>query len=254
MHVVPLEGAVSPRINPIRFGWQNCTPCHHYGPTVRNYWLFHYVISGKGIYCVGEKTYQVTKGCLFVIEPGTLTYYEADQEDPWHYIWIGFECEGEIPFFPTPVLRCPAAFSIFEKMKECEKFKTHQKAHLCEGLWNLFRLWKEEEKKGDLIERALGIFHANYSEGITVEQTARSLHLDRSYFSSLFKKRMGVSPARYLMQLRMDAAKSLLASGNSVSVTAASVGYSDIYIFSKMFKRFFGVSPKKYTKEFAKKP
>ena len=45
----------------------------------------------------------------------------------------------------------------------------------------------------------------------------------------------------------MSVAASLLANGNvTVSVTAYSVGYTDIFTFSKMFKKHFGISPKEY--------
>ena len=32
-----------------QYGWEECEPLHSFGPFVRNHYLFHYVISGKGI-------------------------------------------------------------------------------------------------------------------------------------------------------------------------------------------------------------
>ena len=80
-----------------------------------------------------------------------------------------------------------------------------------------------------------------------MQSIADGVGLERTYFSSLFKKRTGLSPKQYLLKVRMEQAATFLKEyGYSVSVTALSVGYSDVYIFSKMFKQFYGVSPSKY--------
>ena len=82
---------------------------------------------------------------------------------------------------------------------------------------------------------------------ITIEKIAARLGLDHSYFSSLFRKEMGVSPKHYLLNYRMNVALSLMRKNNiSVSVAAYSVGYTDICNFSKMFRKTFGMSPVKY--------
>ena len=89
---------------------------------------------------------------------------------------------------------------------------------------------------------------------ITVKQIADFLNLNRVYFSTLFKERVGISPKQYLLNYRMHIATLMLSNNNaSISVIANSVGYSDIYNFSKMFKQHYGVSPKKYTQHFPKK-
>ena len=35
-------------INPLQFGFQKCPPSHTWGPHIREYYLIHYVVSGKG--------------------------------------------------------------------------------------------------------------------------------------------------------------------------------------------------------------
>ena len=81
------------------------------------------------------------------------------------------------------------------------------------------------------------------------QDIADRIGLERTYFSNLFKKEMGISPKKYLLKHRMEQAADLIKNrGYSVSVTALSVGYSDVYIFSKMFKQYYGVSPSKFKK------
>lgn len=57
---------------------------------VRDHFLIHYILSGKGLFEVGHKTYYLEKGQGFLICPGTVTFYKADTYNPWIYTWVGF--------------------------------------------------------------------------------------------------------------------------------------------------------------------
>ena len=93
--------------------------------------------------------------------------------------------------------------------------------------------------------------NSEYVNGITVQQVADRLNLDRSYFYSIFKAQMGVSPQKYLINLRLERAAELLTVyGESPSTAGISVGYPDLYHFSKIFKQHFGVSPRKYQQDY----
>ena len=71
-------------------GFAECKPLHSYGPAARPNYILHYVMKGKGIYQVGETKYQLKEGQAFLIEPESLTFYQADKKDPWSYLWVGF--------------------------------------------------------------------------------------------------------------------------------------------------------------------
>jgi len=238
-------------ISPMHFGYEKCIPGHYFGPAVRTYWLIHYVVSGSGIYQIGDKTYKVKEGEMFVIEPFVETYYEADSITPWSYIWVGFTSRSNLPCRLSDVIMCPEAEKIFHQMKLCEKFSSGRTQYLSARLWDLFALLSEKENFShtDPVSEALDYIHSEYMYGITVNELAQRLHLERTYFSVIFKKKTGVSPKQYLLSYRMEAAASLLKKGSiNVSVAAHSVGYPDLYNFSKMFKRYFGVSPTQYAK------
>ena len=94
-------------LNLVEIGKQKCTPLYSFGPFIRNEYIFHYVISGKG-YCSmghdvqessvqkpdqpsgGPTAHEVRAGEGFLIEPHTKHIYNADLNDPWHYIWVVF--------------------------------------------------------------------------------------------------------------------------------------------------------------------
>lgn len=238
-------------LNPVQFGYEACSPGHSYGPAVRTHWLLHYVVSGYGTFERGGQTYSVSPGKIFVIQPYEETFYKADQQQPWSYIWVGFTAGVELPeTLQQPVLRCAGAGSLFEEMKHCRDFENGRSAFLAGKLWELLALLQEQtEQQTDYVEKAIHFMRSEYMLNITVQGLADRLNLDRCYFSVLFKERTGVPPVRYLMQLRMEkAAELMVAYGERASTAGASVGYPDLYQFSKAFKSHFGLSPRDYVK------
>ena len=77
-------------IYPVQYGEEQCNRNHSFGPCVRSNYLLHYVYSGKGIFQTENNTYHLHKGQMFLISPNQLTYYKADDSDPWLYRWIEF--------------------------------------------------------------------------------------------------------------------------------------------------------------------
>ena len=79
-----------------QYGWEQCAPLHSYGPTVRNHYLFHYVISGQGWLDSNDQDGVTRKHCLgadqgFLICPGQVNTYCAHKTSPWRYVWLEFD-------------------------------------------------------------------------------------------------------------------------------------------------------------------
>ena len=112
--------------------------------------------------------------------------------------------------------------------------------------------WRERagaESWGDPVVREVVRFlHENYHRpDLTVGDMARLVALSPNYFSVYFKARTGCSPYRYLLELRLERGRELLAHADrSVAGVAEAVGFSSPYHFSTTFKRYFGVSPSEY--------
>ena len=71
-------------------GYEKCQSKHRFGPSLRDNYIVHFVISGKGRYTVNDTTHHLGTGDFFLIRPNELVDYEADVQDPWEYYWIGF--------------------------------------------------------------------------------------------------------------------------------------------------------------------
>lgn len=142
----------------------------------------------------------------------------------------------------------PQTHHIFEGMKKCSNMNKGKTEFLCSKIWQLISMiYDHQNEMVDYIDKALNIINSEYTSDISVNNIADRIGLERTYFSNLFKKKIGLSPKQYLLKTRMEQAAIFLKDyGYSVSLTALSVGYSDVYTFSKMFKKYFGVSPSKY--------
>ena len=237
-------------LNPIHFGYGSCFRNHCFGPATRTNWVIHFVVSGFGNFFIDNKNYRLGPGEMFVIPPGKVTFYQADSENPWSYIWIGFSCDFNIGEILSDTMHLPDALVIFNAMKKCKDAGNGKSAFLAARLWDLYALiLGKSSEDSDYVQRAIDYIHSEYMNKLTIQSIANKLNLDRSYFSTLFKSKIGVSPMQYLMNYRMSVAASLMLNEKkSVSVAAFSVGYSDVFNFSKMFKVHYGVSPTKYVR------
>lgn len=248
-------------IVPLECGYEECIPSHAFGPAIRSYYLLHFVVSGKGEFSSKNGRYTLSENDIFIIRPYEITYYEADEKEPWTYIWIGFKSDVPLPkaLLENDVIRAPFLRKSFESLISEEYFPNERVDGACETylagviMQMLGLLLRGESGDSDTSEnyvsRAKSIIEFEYYNGITVTDIAKRLHLNRSYFTELFKAETGKTPHKYLTDHRMkQAAKLLRKKGLSVSVTALSVGYPDVFVFSRAFKNYFGVTPTEYAK------
>ncbi|MBI4978169.1 MAG: AraC family transcriptional regulator [Spirochaetes bacterium] len=99
------------------------------------------------------------------------------------------------------------------------------------------------------IEKALAILHKSLSRHTDVVSLSHRAGLERSYFIRTFRKATGLTPMKYLMRLKVEAACSLLSRTDmSVAAIAERFRFSDQYHFSRTFKQMMGVAPIVYRK------
>jgi AraC-like DNA-binding protein len=100
------------------------------------------------------------------------------------------------------------------------------------------------------LDRALALMLARAGEGWTVATLARAAGLSRAAFARQFRRRFGMSPMRYLADLRMrEAARLLSETDATLALVAAEVGYESEFAFSRAFKRHSGEAPGVYRRK-----
>lgn len=100
---------------------------------------------------------------------------------------------------------------------------------------------------GQMIIKALKYIADHYTENLTLQSVADIVHLNKSYFSLLFKKQTGRNFIDYIIELRIREAKRLLAQSESrIYDVAGAAGFKDVKYFSRMFKKATGLTPVEY--------
>ncbi|HLL71141.1 MAG TPA: AraC family transcriptional regulator [Pyrinomonadaceae bacterium] len=97
------------------------------------------------------------------------------------------------------------------------------------------------------IRRAVELMHAHLAEELPLEELAAAAYLSPFHFARLFKKLTGLPPHAYLAALRIEHARTLLATTDlSVTEIAARVGYANSSHFGKAFRQFNGLTPRAF--------
>lgn len=256
-------------MNLYQFGWERCAPLHHYGPAIRNHFLFHYIISGKGQLDTNEQIYELKAGQGFLLCPGQISSYYADSEDPWVYTWVEFdglrarECMTLAGLSEQQPVYSPAASDNRIEKYMIGLLDSADKAPIRLiglGLILLDEIMQTSKTKITAGNKRLRDFYmkeatnyidANFQRDVSIEEIAQACGLNRSYFGRLFKDTMGESPQQFLLHYRMSKAAELLKSSKiSIAEVGRSVGYENQLHFSRAFKSVFGIPPMEYRRKY----
>ena len=263
-YIAGKEQSLSVRVYNI--GHERCKSNHKWGPGVRDFYLMHHVLSGKGYYIVGGKRYELTAGSTFLIYPNTNVTYFADTYDPWEYYWVGFQGNDAgllldmTVFTPDhPVtFRNPGSelkemlAKIYEAKGKEEACKVRMAGYLMLALAYFIReVYPEDRDLANLYCRKAAEYIAyNYSQQITVEEIADYIGISRSQLYRVFMLMYNKSPKQYLTEYRIEQALRLLKDPKlTINAVARSVGFEDNLYFSRVFRKFYGVSPGTYRRE-----
>lgn len=105
-------------------------------------------------------------------------------------------------------------------------------------------------KLRELINISINFIHNNFERDISLGDIAKFVFLSPSYFTRAFKEETGLSPISYLLKIRIERARELLADTSlKISDIALSVGFSNQQRFNEMFKKYSMVTPLQYRKK-----
>lgn len=253
-------------------GWEYCEPGHRFGPNQRRNYVLHVVREGRGTLEIGDSVYHLEKGHAFVLRPGAMAWFEADQKDPWCYLWVGFnglkaeECIKNAGFSEETHVR-KLKMECVDDLYRCleQILAAHQLTFSNDlkrrGLLMLFfsRLIQDYQEydsgSGEVsqypvsvyVKSAIDYIAKNYSKKIRIKEMADYIGVNRSYLTTSFKRTVGCSPQEYLLNLRMEKAKGMLTETDiKINEVAVAVGYADQLAFSRIFRQHCGLSPREY--------
>ena len=261
-------GADSPAIAVYNSGFQQCLGGYLWGPGMRDHYLIHHVVSGRGIYTVGDKTYEINAGDTFLVYPSTLVSYHADEENPWEYYWVGFNGSqasfliNQTDFSPEqPVIHTDFGTALRDELLSIYNVRGNKPSQVSAMTGHLYlalsilaehATQQETLTQGQIyVENACRYIAHNYSHPLDISDISRNVGISRSNLFRAFMKYTRMSPNQYLTHFRINMACSLLASGKlSVAQVANSVGYEDQMYFSRVFRKIKQMSPRAFSRSF----
>lgn len=246
-------------------GFQKCDPLYQWGPGIRDHYLIHYIISGKGYYKVQNKLFTLSAGDTFLVYPNTEVLYYADEIEPWEYAWVGFTgTDASMILKATdfsinnPIIyKTASGDAIHRQLLHIYDARGNEFEHAVEmtgRLYTMLALFMHDTVKetsqnttASYVQKGIEYISANYSYNITVEDIASYVGLSRSHLFRSFESVLGQSPKEFLTDFRMRQACYLLEhSSLSITAIANSIGFDNGLYFSKTFHKFKGLAPKEY--------
>lgn len=162
-------------------GLSRTEPMHSFGPALKPHYLIHYILSGRGKFVIGGEEYPLEAGCGFLITPDELAFYQADRQDPWTYVWVGFSGTQAAEYVSNiglsvrqPVFRSDASEELYRIVKDMMDHNTFDLSHDLRrnGQLGVFlsviaegsRVEKEgEDRKANIyVRKAVSFIQSNY--------------------------------------------------------------------------------------------
>ncbi|MBQ7604010.1 MAG: AraC family transcriptional regulator [Clostridia bacterium] len=240
-------------------GFHNCPPDHKYGPAIREVFLLHYVLSGRGVFSFRGKRFELGAGEGFFICPGEVTSYQADGDDPWTYFWTGAGRTDET----ERALRNHGlgdSSGVFLFYKDREEIRTAQKLLRADpairnsqnnwdfessvalfflAIQSLPRVVSKPASTNEMIQKAKFFMEERFAANLTVEEMAKHLNVSRSGLYKIFMKETQKSPQRAIIDFKLDKARRMIESGEfTLTQIALSCGFCDLSHFYKAYKAY----------------
>lgn len=109
---------------------------------------------------------------------------------------------------------------------------------------------KEKKQLPLVVEAALKILQQDFAFLDGVGELADRLEVSQEYLTRTFRAHVGMTPGKYLNQIRVEHAKLLLQRGDhSVAFVADACGFANGNYFARVFRSMVGVTPSVYARE-----
>ncbi len=245
---------------------------HSFGPALKPHYMIHYILSGKGKFSIGGEVYLLEAGYGFLIMPDELVFYQADEKEPWTYVWVGFSGTQAGEYIENiglsvrqPVFKSDASEELYRIVKDMMEHNTFGLSNdlrrngqlggflsvIAEG--SRIEKTNEADRANVYVRKAVSFIQSNYCNPIKVTDVAEYVCINRSYLYTLFQNSIGMSPQQFLTTFRITKATELLQlTALPIESIALSCGYRDPLVFAKAFRQMKKMSPTSYRKEMQK--
>ncbi len=220
-----------------------------------------YIIDGTGTLEIEGQIYSPSKGDVYFLKEGTNHCYTADENEPWHKIWIVFGGEfanamienylpGDTYYFPNCAVK--QYFEEILKISQGNYPYDVMVNKITSQLLEIFisiRDMKRYESE-DLAEIIKDYLDESVEEEFVLDKLCEDVNYSKNYVINVFKAKYGITPYKYFIARKIEVSKSYLTNTNiSISEIAKILHYADQQYFSTVFKNSQGISPLKFRRQ-----
>lgn len=240
-----------------KFNWDS-------GRILEGYYLV-FISKGQGVFESAQtESRTIQEGTCFLLFPGVWHRYKPDVDSGWEEYWVGFKgtypnllmenFDAGHPFIATG--HNDNLLRLFQQLLEKIQQAAPGYHQIITGITlQILGLVKaaaryqhlNADHTHQLVEETRFLLRESIQNPDSIENIVKRLPAGYSKIRRDFKKITGQSPNQYLLNLKLDKAKELLADTNlTISEVSYQVGFESLFYFSKAFKIKNGVSPKVY--------
>ena len=223
-----------------------------------DFYEIQYVVGGKGIEILNGKSFNIAAGNIVLLTPNSEhTYYSVENLSIVNVCFHPSQLQKRQIGFPENVIfylneadRLEYELLYYLLNNALSNDSSGQKANLYfDMLLNIMRTFSLEREYSDKKWSKLMIFISNNFAYPKVEEAAHICGFSVGYFSRQFKKEFGMSFLQYIDNLKIEKAKKLLITGDSIEQIALTLGFSHVTRFYRKFKEIVGMTPNEFRKK-----
>lgn len=218
---------------------------------------------GRIFYTIGKNEAVCNENCFLLYKPYEPQFYTYMLEDSSDVYWIHFTGNGIEELLDRLKIntRCQSVKSsvdytqYFDNIISELQLKKYNYTNIAIMNFELLlyhfsrELQKNLESKNRsfaVINNAVTYFNTHFSDTIDIAEYAKSQNVSPGWFIKLFKEQLNTTPHKYLVDLRIARAKSLLSSKMPINEISYMIGFEDPLYFSRVFNKLTGMSPSRY--------
>lgn len=215
---------------------------------------------------INDKIYEITSTTFLMIPPGVVHKCNPQNLNDWNFIMLYINAEWFKSAFDIRIEEIGFSSMKLDRMiykKILKTFNNIEKnivdiefeSKLLDYISLLMNSRTTRELSETLnVNRLYEIkkfLDDTYLTSITLNDLVKISGISKYYLIRQFENLYGLSPHKYLTNLRVNYSKTLLKNSNDFASIALESGFYDQSHFTKCFKEYTGVTPKKYKSNFS---
>ena len=226
------------------------------------------ITTGCSYYHYGARTFEISAGTVVLMNPGDVHACNPIHDQPWSYHmlyldtpWLtdlqyqlGFSTDQGYRAFDTPHTREPV---LYHGLLDLYRTLLDEQAELLQKQSALVSYFTEVQQRlnpsltpvrevNHKLERAADYIRAHCTQALKLEDICQAAELSPSYLIRAFKHYYGLTPHAFMVNRRIQFARSQLRNGALIADVALAAGFADQAHFQRTFKQHFAATPGQY--------